>query len=193
MKLKHPFTVDWQLASATSLLRLLSLSVPFRSSVYSTPSSDTDQEQKVQLLLATRNMSRCSLRLDDSRLDRSSGSLSVGVASWGSARRVLSQENAVSPLLVLSFYSFPSSSIRLPKSRLSQGLSLSCSESLLRSTPRKPSTQSFHNSSVHSEASDASLLSSLLDESSIKEHTLVDSLWGNSFEFFLSVVLFIIV
>ncbi|XP_075891249.1 uncharacterized protein LOC142894027 isoform X2 [Nelusetta ayraudi] len=122
-------------------------------SVYSLPSSDAeDQEQQIESLLVTRNMSRCSLRLDDSRLDRSSGSLSVGGASWGSAR--------------------------LPKSRHSQRLSLSCSESLLRSTPRKPSSQSLHNSSVHSEASDASLLSSLLDESSIKEHTLVDSLWG---------------
>lgn len=128
-------------------------------------------------------MSRCSLRLDDSRLDRSSGSLSVGGASWGGARRVLSQENSIHPCLSCLLTRFPSSSIRLPKSRLSQGLSLSCSESLLRSTPRK----SFHNSSVHSEASDASLLSSLLDESSIKEHTLVDSLWGNGFEFVLSV------
>lgn len=91
-------------------------------------------------------------------------------------------------LLVLFFFnSFPPSSLRLPKSRHSQRLSLSCSESLLRSTPRKPSSQSLHNSSVHSEASDASLLSSLLDESSIKEHTLVDSLWGKTFEFVLSV------
>lgn len=104
-----------------------------------------------------------------------------GECSVGEARFHLCLSCLFTPLLL----SLPFS--RLPKSRLSQGLSLSCSESLLRSTPRKPSAQSFHNSSVHSEASDASLLSSLLDESSIKEHTLVDSLWGNSFEFVLSV------
>lgn len=168
-----------------SLLWCLSLSAPPLSSIYSLASSDTeDKEQQIQSLRVTRIMSRCSLRLDDSRLDRSTGSLSVGGASWGSGRWVLSQKVPTSDCLG-SFFFFshflPSSSIRLPKSRRSQGLSLSCSESVLRSTPRKPNTQSFHNSSVHSEASDASLLSLLLDESSIKEHTLVDSLWGKSF------------
>lgn len=48
-------------------------------------------------------------------------------------------------------------------------------------TPRSASTSILqaHNSTLNSCApSDASLLSSLLDESSIKEHTLVNSFWG---------------
>ncbi|XP_051771703.1 SUN domain-containing protein 1 [Ctenopharyngodon idella] len=48
-------------------------------------------------------------------------------------------------------------------------------------TPRSASTSVLqaHNSTLNSCApSDASLLSSLLDESSIQEHTLVDSFWG---------------
>ncbi|XP_067225551.1 SUN domain-containing protein 1 isoform X2 [Chanodichthys erythropterus] len=48
-------------------------------------------------------------------------------------------------------------------------------------TPRSASTSLLqaHNSTLNSCApSDASLLSSLLDESSIQEHTLVDSFWG---------------
>ncbi|XP_034049396.1 SUN domain-containing protein 1-like [Thalassophryne amazonica] len=57
------------------------------------------------------------------------------------------------------------------KSRRSH--TVSCSESLLHQhTPCK------HNSSLHSVASDASLLSSLLDESSIQETTLVEGLLG---------------
>ncbi|XP_077357885.1 uncharacterized protein LOC144004532 isoform X7 [Festucalex cinctus] len=56
--------------------------------------------------------------------------------------------------------------------------SASCSGSLPAHAPRKPS-----NRSLHSDASDASLLSSLLDESSlheasVRESTLVDNFWG---------------
>ncbi|XP_026170566.1 SUN domain-containing protein 1-like isoform X2 [Mastacembelus armatus] len=101
-------------------------------------------------------MSRRSLRLDEGLLDRSlphsSASFSVGGASWRSSRVL--------------------------KSRRSQQHSVSCSESFLVHTPHKLSSQSLHNSSHHSVTSDASLLSSLLDESSIQESTLVDTLWG---------------
>ncbi|XP_062859423.1 SUN domain-containing protein 1 isoform X2 [Trichomycterus rosablanca] len=58
--------------------------------------------------------------------------------------------------------------------------STSGSGSILQ-TPVKNQTSALHihNSSMHScAASDASLLSSLLDESSIQEHTLVDNFWG---------------
>nr|XP_020444383.1 SUN domain-containing protein 1-like isoform X3 [Monopterus albus] len=107
-------------------------------------------------LLQTRTMSRHSLRLDDGLLDRSlphsSASFSVGGGGWRNTRSL--------------------------KPRRSQQLSVSCSESLLTHTPRKLAGQSHHNSSLHSVASDASLLSSLLDESSIQETTLVDTLWG---------------
>nr|XP_046233300.1 SUN domain-containing protein 1-like isoform X4 [Scatophagus argus] len=123
-------------------------------SSYSSAVSDSEKEQ--QVVSPVHIMSRRSLRLDDGLLDRGlphgSTSLSVGGASWRSTRSL--------------------------KSRRSQQLSVSCSESLLLSTPRKLPAQPLLNSSLHSEASDASLLSSLLDDSSVQETTLVDTLWG---------------
>ncbi|XP_068585416.1 SUN domain-containing protein 1-like isoform X2 [Cebidichthys violaceus] len=117
------------------------------------PSSSSvwdSQEEHQDLLL----MSRRSLRLDEGLLDRSlphsSASFSVGGASWRSNRSL--------------------------KCRRSQHLSASCSESLLLTSPRR--APSLLGSSLHSVASDASLLSSLLDESSVKESTLVDTFWG---------------
>ncbi|XP_041818702.1 SUN domain-containing protein 1-like isoform X2 [Chelmon rostratus] len=125
-------------------------------SSYSTAASDSEKEQQVVSFLHTGIMSRCSLRLDDGLLDRglphSTASFSVGGSSWRSNR--------------------------LLKSRHSQQLSVSCSESLLLSTPRKQTSQSLLNSSLHSVASDASLLSSLLDDSSVQETTMVDTFWG---------------
>ncbi|XP_072230064.1 uncharacterized protein [Leuresthes tenuis] len=101
-------------------------------------------------------MSRRSLRLDDGLLDRnlphSSASFSVGGVSWRSNRSL--------------------------KSRQSQRHSASCSESLLLLTPRNAAGPSILDSSLHSVASDASLISSLLDDSSIQENTLVGSFWG---------------
>ncbi|XP_030196417.1 SUN domain-containing protein 1 isoform X2 [Gadus morhua] len=65
-----------------------------------------------------------------------------------------------------------SKSLRRPR------LSVSCSQSLLQ-TPRRPSLHQQHlDSSLHSVASDASLISSMLDESSYQERTLMDSYWG---------------
>ncbi|KAF3704003.1 SUN domain-containing protein 1 Protein unc-84 -like protein A Sad1/unc-84 protein-like 1 [Channa argus] len=127
------------------------------SSSYSYTVSDSEKEQQIVTLLQARTMSRRSLRLNDSLLDRSlphsSASFSVGGgSSWRSSRSL--------------------------RSRHSQQLSVSCSESLLAHTPRKQSGPLAHNSSLHSVASDASLLSSLLDESSIQETTMVDTLWG---------------
>lgn len=107
-------------------------------------------------------MSRRSLRIHDSLLDRSlphsTASFSVGGTTTGRKTRSVS----------------------------SRRLSSTCSESLLLHTPRKPApvcsslNSSLVNSSgVHSvAASDASLLSSLLDESSIQESTSVDGFWG---------------
>ncbi|XP_041829299.1 SUN domain-containing protein 1-like isoform X2 [Melanotaenia boesemani] len=103
-------------------------------------------------------MSRCSLRLDDGLLDHrlphSSASFSVGGGEWRSSRSL--------------------------KSRHSQRHSASCSESLLLRTPCKVAARSLHDSSVHSVVSDASLISSLLDESSIQESTMVDAFWEST-------------
>ncbi|KAK6329349.1 hypothetical protein J4Q44_G00013270 [Coregonus suidteri] len=63
------------------------------------------------------------------------------------------------------------------KSRRSQQQEVSCSQSLLLTTPRKRQQGSQQpNSSVA--ANDPSLLSSMLDESCIRERTLVGSFWG---------------
>ncbi|XP_027885695.1 SUN domain-containing protein 1-like isoform X4 [Xiphophorus couchianus] len=119
-------------------------------SCYLSSPSDSEQEQRTPSSL----MSRRSLRLDDGLLDRrppprGSASLVVGGASWRSDRPRRSQRN-----------------------------SASCSESLLVDSPQNAVGQFLHNSSVNSVASDASLISSLLDESSIQESTLVETFWG---------------
>ncbi|XP_057682314.1 SUN domain-containing protein 1-like isoform X2 [Corythoichthys intestinalis] len=90
-------------------------------------------------------MSRCSLRLDDSQPYRSP-SYNMGGNGWRNTRMV--------------------------KHRHSQQLSASCSESLLYPRSHQLSNQSFHS---HADASDASLLSSLLHESSIGQTSVQEN------------------
>ncbi|CAI5657942.1 unnamed protein product [Oreochromis niloticus] len=120
-------------------------------------SSDSEKEQQVVSFLRARVMSRRSLRLDEGLLDRSlprgSASFSAGGGDWRSSRSL--------------------------RSRRSQQHSVSCSESLL-DAPHKPAIMALHNSSLHSVASDASLLSSLQNESSIQEQTQVDAFWEST-------------
>ncbi|XP_057682318.1 SUN domain-containing protein 1-like isoform X4 [Corythoichthys intestinalis] len=91
------------------------------------------------------SMSRCSLRLDDSQPYRSP-SYNMGGNGWRNTRMV--------------------------KHRHSQQLSASCSESLLYPRSHQLSNQSFHS---HADASDASLLSSLLHESSIGQTSVQEN------------------
>lgn len=126
----------------------------FLSSSYSSSLSDSEQDQQISSSsIQTGLMSRRSLRLDEGLLDRSlprsGASYGVGRVSWGSSRP-----------------------------RHSQRHSASCSESLLAGSPRKPGGHFLHDSSLHSLTSDASLISSLLEESSIRESTLVETFWG---------------
>ncbi|XP_063338472.1 SUN domain-containing protein 1-like isoform X2 [Pelmatolapia mariae] len=120
-------------------------------------SSDSEKEQQVTSFLRARVMSRRSLRLDEGLLDRSlprgSASFSAGGGDWRSSRSL--------------------------RSRRSQQHSVSCSESLL-DAPHKPAIMALPNSSLHSVASDASLLSSLQNESSIQEQTQVDAFWEST-------------
>ncbi|XP_042069072.1 SUN domain-containing protein 2 isoform X3 [Haplochromis burtoni] len=120
-------------------------------------SSDSEKEQQVTSFLRARVMSRRSLRLDEGLLDRSlprgSASFSAGGGDWRNSRSL--------------------------RSRRSQQHSVSCSESLL-DAPHKPIVMALHNSSLHSVASDASLLSSLQNESSIQEQTQVDAFWEST-------------
>uniref|UniRef100_A0A3P9C5F6 SUN domain-containing protein 1 n=1 Tax=Maylandia zebra TaxID=106582 RepID=A0A3P9C5F6_9CICH len=120
-------------------------------------SSDSEKELQVTSFLRARVMSRRSLRLDEGLLDRSlprgSASFSAGGGDWRNSRSL--------------------------RSRRSQQHSVSCSESLL-DAPHKPTVMALHNSSLHSVASDASLLSSLQNESSIQEQTQVDAFWEST-------------
>ncbi|XP_062416201.1 SUN domain-containing protein 2-like [Pungitius pungitius] len=99
-------------------------------------------------------MSRRSLRLDEGLLDRS---IPRGSAS----------------------FSVGGASWRSNRSSRRSHLSASCSESLLVGSPRRALVPPLLSSSV---ASDASLLSSLLDDS-VQESTLVDTFWGLDQEF----------
>ncbi|XP_071266255.1 SUN domain-containing protein 1-like isoform X8 [Salvelinus alpinus] len=137
------------------------------NSSYSTTALDFEKEHRISPVLESPRMSRRSLRLHsttgvygDDSLDSSlnhmyhSASFSAGGASLRDSKAL--------------------------KSRRSQQHSVSCSQSLLLTTPRKSQHGSQqHNSSLHSvAASDASLLSSMLDKSCIQERTLVEGFWG---------------
>ncbi|XP_060795592.1 SUN domain-containing protein 1 isoform X2 [Neoarius graeffei] len=134
------------------------------SSSYSSTALEYEREHKLAPVFESPRMSRRSLRLqtnsahygDDSLLDSSVNRSS----SSSTESRVHRESKAV-------------------KSRRSQR-PVSGSGSLFQ-TPVKSQSLALqaHNSSMLScAASDASLLSSLLDESSIQEHTFVDSFWG---------------
>ncbi|XP_072523838.1 SUN domain-containing protein 1 isoform X2 [Salminus brasiliensis] len=134
-------------------------------SSYSSTALDYEREHRLAPVFDSPRMSRRSLRLhagnshyrDDSLLD-SSHNHSVSYSSGGSVH----QEN------------------KTLKSRRSHR-STAGSGSLLQTPVKIQSTSVLqdHNSSMRScTASDASLLSSLLDESCIQERTLVDRFWG---------------
>ncbi|XP_046888553.1 SUN domain-containing protein 1 isoform X8 [Hypomesus transpacificus] len=132
------------------------------SSSYWTSGLDFDKEQCIATALTSiseaSTMSRRSLRIhsttghygDESLLDSApSLGFNASYSAGGASRR---------------------DAIQAIKSRRTQ--------SLLQ-TPRKSAQGQAHNSSLHScAASDASLLSSMLDESCIQERTLVDNFWG---------------
>uniref|UniRef100_A0A8C7XX78 SUN domain-containing protein n=1 Tax=Oryzias sinensis TaxID=183150 RepID=A0A8C7XX78_9TELE len=67
---------------------------------------------------------------------------------------------------------------RLQRSGPVQRHSASCSESLLLGSPRRHTRQPVHNSSLHSMVTDTSLMSSLLEESSIQDSTMINTMWG---------------
>ncbi|KAM9425792.1 uncharacterized protein KZ484_013520 [Pholidichthys leucotaenia] len=127
-------------------------------SSYSSAVFDSEKEQQISSSssLWSAIMSRRSLRLVESRLDRSlpHSSASIGVgggSSWRSSRSLRSWH--------------------------SQEHSVSCSELPLK-MPCKKASPLLHNDSLHSVASDATLISSLMDKSSIQESTVLDALWG---------------
>lgn len=137
------------------------------SSSYSTTALDFEKEHRITPVLESPRMSRRSLRLHsttglygDDSMDSSLNHMyhSASFSAGGASRR----------------------DSKALKSRRSQQHSVSCSQSLLLTTPHKSQHGSQqHNSSLHSvAASDASLLSSMLDKSCIQERTLVEGFWG---------------
>ncbi|XP_052466842.1 SUN domain-containing protein 1 isoform X4 [Carassius gibelio] len=129
----------------------------FTGSSYSSSAQDFERELKIGPVYESPRMSRRSLRLhtslshygDDSLLDPSlQHSASFSCDKTLRSRRAHHSFSGTTPII---------------------------------QTPRSASTSVLqaHNSTLNSCApSDASLLSSLLDESSIQESTLVDSFWG---------------
>lgn len=147
------------------------------SSSYCRSLLDPEKEQRTAQAFLTPRMSRRSLRLHtttgqygedsplDSSLNHSNLVYSTSYSAGGPGRR----------------------DAKGMRSRQAQQHSVSCSQSVLQ-TPhlhhlqqqqQQQHSQSVHNSSLHSlAASDASLLSSMLDSSCIQERTLVDRIWG---------------
>ncbi|XP_058262003.1 SUN domain-containing protein 1 isoform X6 [Hemibagrus wyckioides] len=131
------------------------------SSSYSSSALEYEREHKLAPVFESPRMTRRSLRLQTNSTHYGDSLLDSSVnRSYTTESRVHRESKTV-------------------KSRRSQrGVSGSSS---LYQTPVKNQSlaQQAHNSSMHScAASDASLLSSMLDESSIQERTLVDSFWG---------------
>ncbi|KAJ8390672.1 hypothetical protein AAFF_G00100520 [Aldrovandia affinis] len=143
------------------------------TSSYSTAALSFEQENRIAPVFDSPRMSRRSLRLhttgghygDDSLLDSSlnhSVTYSSSLANRKESRTLKSRRQHQSAL----------------GSQSMQYQSVPGSQSLLL-TPRKSQSVLHGHSSMHSCAtSDASILSSLLDESCIPERTLVDSFWG---------------
>ncbi|XP_045565978.1 SUN domain-containing protein 1 isoform X12 [Salmo salar] len=153
------FLERWQQQFAFLLL--------LQGSSYSTTALDFEKEHRITPVLESPRMSRRSLRLHsttglygDDSMDSSLNHMyhSASFSAGGASRR----------------------DSKALKSRRSQQHSVSCSQSLLLTTPHKSQHGSQqHNSSLHSvAASDASLLSSMLDKSCIQERTLVEGFWG---------------
>ncbi|KAG7491399.1 hypothetical protein MATL_G00003300 [Megalops atlanticus] len=134
------------------------------SSSYSTAALDFEKEHRIAAVFDSPKMSRRSLRLhtagghygDDGLMD-SSFNHSVTYSVSGAGRR-------------------ESKTLRSRR----QERSATGSQSLLHTPRKSQSGATLHGrGSLHScTASDASLLSSMLDESSIQERTVVDSFWG---------------
>ncbi|KAK3529341.1 hypothetical protein QTP70_029141 [Hemibagrus guttatus] len=133
------------------------------SSSYSTSALEYEREHKLPPVFESPRMSRRSLRLHNNSTHYGDSLLDSSVnrnVSYTTESRVHRESKTV-------------------KSRRSQR-AVSGSSSLFQTPVKSQSlAQQAHNSSMHScAASDASLLSSMLDESSIQEQTLVDSFWG---------------
>ncbi|XP_077774694.1 SUN domain-containing protein 1 isoform X14 [Podarcis muralis] len=133
------------------------------SSSYSSTALDFETEHKLDPVFDSPRMSRRSLRLSAVTYNtpedtHNEGIFGGGSGSYGGKKAFADQSTKF---------------VKQRKSVVKQSGSV-------RHTPRKsvPSSSSFSHSSFSSHASDGSLMSTILDESSIQEQTAVDHFWG---------------
>ncbi|KAM6320296.1 SUN domain-containing protein 1 isoform 1-T1 [Podargus strigoides] len=148
------------------LWRILGLGFSAKQSFcssYSSSALDFETENKIDPVFDSPRMSRRSLRLASGRL-RSADLQDDGLHD--------------------STYA-TSTSIREQASKMvKQRKSMNRQSETVRHTPRKnlSSSSSFNQSSFNSHASDASMVSPILDESLIRDQTEVDNFWGLDYE-----------
>ncbi|NXL04243.1 SUN1 protein, partial [Mesembrinibis cayennensis] len=131
------------------------------SSSYSSSALDFETENKIDPVFDSPRMSRRSLRLAAAAINKSDDARSGTLHDSSYAGNV-------------SFREQSSTMVKQRKSMNKQSGSV-------RHTPRRnlASSSIFSQSSFNSHASDASMVSPVLDESLIREQTEVDHLWGS--------------
>ncbi|KAM6196826.1 SUN domain-containing protein 1 isoform 5-T6 [Sarcoramphus papa] len=129
------------------------------SSSYSSSALDFETENKIDPVFDSPRMSRRSLRLAAAGFNKS--------------------DDAQNDILHDSSYA-GNMSFREQSKMVKQRKSMSKQSGSVRHTPRKnlSSSSIFSQSSFNSHASDASMVSTVLDESLIREQTEVDHFWG---------------
>ncbi|NWX14667.1 SUN1 protein, partial [Aegotheles bennettii] len=134
------------------------------SSSYSSSALDFEAENKLDPVFDSPRMSRRSLRLAAARPNRSEGA----------------QNDILHDSSYAGNISFRDHSSKVVKQRKS----MSKQSGSARHMPRKTLSSSsiFSQSSFNSHASDTSMVSTVLDESLIREQTEVDNFWGMEFD-----------
>ncbi|NXW58938.1 SUN1 protein, partial [Eurystomus gularis] len=130
------------------------------SSSYSSSALDFETENKIDPVFDSPRMSRRSLRL-----------ATAGLSKSDDARNDICHDNSYAG----------NTSLREQSSQMAkQRKSMNKQSGSIRHTPRKNLSSStvFSQSSFNSHASDASMVSTVLDESFIREQTEVDHFWG---------------
>ncbi|XP_009284652.1 PREDICTED: SUN domain-containing protein 1 isoform X2 [Aptenodytes forsteri] len=130
------------------------------SSSYSSSALDFETENKIDPVFDSPRMSRRSLRLAAAGFNKS--------------------DDARNDILHDSSYAGNMSFREQPSKMVKQRKSMNKQSGSVRHTPRKnlSSSSIFSQSSFNSHASDASMVSTVLDESLIREQTEVDHFWG---------------
>ncbi|KAF1663321.1 SUN domain-containing protein 1, partial [Aptenodytes patagonicus] len=131
------------------------------SSSYSSSALDFETENKIDPVFDSPRMSRRSLRLAAAGFNKS--------------------DDARNDILHDSSYAGNMSFREQPSKMVKQRKSMNKQSGSVRHTPRKnlSSSSIFSQSSFNSHASDASMVSTVLDESLIREQTEVDHFWGS--------------